>query len=313
VDGRDWRGKALFLSTVGPNTPPLAAFTANCGGLSCTVDGTSSSDPDGTITSYGWDFGDGTTGTGATTTHAYGAAGTYSITLTVTDNRGGTNATTRTVTVAVPTTAIAFRGAANANVNAATATVAVPAAVQAGDALVLTATVNSDTVTVSDPAGWTRLDKATTTGIQTVVWTKVAAAPDASSAPSIALGGTVKTSLTVAAWSGTSATQPVATFAHGIDTVTTASHTTPAATVVTPGSWVVSYWADKSSSTTAWTAPAGQTVRSVSLGTAAGRVTSLLTDAGAPTAPGTAGSLTATTDVAGTKATTLTLVLAPAS
>ena len=77
----------------------------------------------------------------------------------------------------------------------------------------------------------------------------------------VTLGGTVKTSLTVAAWSGTSRDRPVAAFAHRIDTTTTASHTTPAATVATPGSWVVSYWADKSSSTTAWTAPAGQAVR----------------------------------------------------
>ena len=311
VDGRDWRGKALFLSTVGPNAAPLAAFTSSCGGLSCTVDGTSSSDPDGTITSYAWKFGDGTTATGPTATHAYGAAGTYPVALTVTDNQGGTGTTTRPVTVAVPTTAIAFRGAANTNVNATTATVPVPAAVRAGDALVLTATVNSDTVTVSDPAGWTRLDRAATTGIQTVVWSTVATAAEA--APSVTLGGTVKTSLTVAAWSGTSATAPVAAFAHGIDTVSTASHTTPAATVVTPGSWVVSYWADKSSITTAWTAPAGQAVRNVSIGTSSGRVTSLLTDGGTTAAPGAAGSLTATTDAAGTKATTVTIVLAPAS
>ena len=188
-----------------------------------------------------------------------------------------------------PTTAIAFRGAANSNVNATTATVAVPAAVQAGDGLVLTATVNADTVTVSDPAGWTRLDSATTTGIQTVLWTKVATAADASAPVSVTLGGTVKTSLTVAAWSGTSPTSPVAAFAHRVDTTSTASHTSPAATVATPGSWVVSYWADKSSSTTAWTAPAGQTVRNTSIGTLSGRVTSLLTDGGAPATPGTVG------------------------
>ena len=90
----------------------------------------------------------------------------------MTDNRGGTATTTRSVTVSVPTTAIAFRGAANSNANGTTSTVTVPAAVQAGDALVLTATVNADTVTVSDPAGWTRIDRSSTTGIQTVVWSQ---------------------------------------------------------------------------------------------------------------------------------------------
>ena len=313
VDGKDWRGKAVFLSTVAANVPPTAAFTANCGGLSCTVDATASTDSDGSIASYAWNFGDGTTGTGATATHAYGAAGTYTITLTVTDNRGGTATTTRSVTVSVPTTAIAFRGAANSNANGTTSTVTVPAAVQAGDALVLTATVNADTVTVSDPAGWTRIDRSATTGIQTVVWSKVATAADAAGAVSVTLGGTVKTSLTVAAWSGTSATTPVASVTDAVDTTAKTAHTTPAATVATPGSWVVSYWADKSSSTTAWTAPAGQSVRNVSIGASTGRITSLLTDGGGVTPPGPAGGLTATTDLAGTKATMLTLVLSPAS
>jgi len=98
-----------------------------------------------------------------------------------------------------------------------------------------------------------------------------------------------------------------------VDTTAKTAHTTPAATVATPGSWVVSYWADKSSSTTAWTAPAGQSVRNVSIGASSGRITSLLTDGGGVAPPGPAGGLTATTDLAGTKATMLTLVLNPAS
>jgi len=53
-------------------------------------------------------------------------------------------------------------------------------------------------------------------------------------------------------------------------------------------------------------------VRGSTIGTGTGRVTSLLTDGNGPAAAGTAGGLSASTDVAGTKATMVTLVLAPA-
>src|SRR5213594_2934893 len=48
----------------------------------------SGSDPDGTITSYRWDFGDGASASGATASHAYATAGAYTAKLTVTDDRG---------------------------------------------------------------------------------------------------------------------------------------------------------------------------------------------------------------------------------
>lgn len=86
-------------SGVGPNTPPNASFTATPQDLQLSVDASASSDPDGTITAYAWDFGDGTSGTGTTAQHTYAKAGTYTVALTVTDNRGSTGKSTRAVTV----------------------------------------------------------------------------------------------------------------------------------------------------------------------------------------------------------------------
>ncbi|WP_449407513.1 PKD domain-containing protein [Microbacterium maritypicum] len=83
-----------------PNQLPTAAFTPTAAGLKVTVDGSASSDPDGTIQSYAWNFGDGGTATGATASHTYTTAGTYSVTLTVTDDRGGVATKTTAVTVA---------------------------------------------------------------------------------------------------------------------------------------------------------------------------------------------------------------------
>ena len=73
------------------NLPPIANAgldqTASVG-AAVTFDGSGSSDSDGTITSYAWDFGDGTSGTGTIVSHAYSASGTKTVTLTVTDNSG---------------------------------------------------------------------------------------------------------------------------------------------------------------------------------------------------------------------------------
>lgn len=64
-----------------------------------TFNGSGSSDPDGSIISYSWNFGDSHTGTGVNTTHSYVAAGTYTVILTVTDNEGATDTDTCIITV----------------------------------------------------------------------------------------------------------------------------------------------------------------------------------------------------------------------
>jgi TolB protein len=84
------------------NVQPIASFTSACSGLTCSFDGSNSSDPDGTITNYAWNFGDGTTSSGSTVSHTYATAGTYPITLTVTDNGGATGAQGKSLTVIQP-------------------------------------------------------------------------------------------------------------------------------------------------------------------------------------------------------------------
>jgi PKD repeat protein len=86
------------------NQPPVARATATPGSgtapLAVAFDGRTSSDPDGSIASYAWAFGDGGSATGPTTSHTYPNAGTYSTRLTVTDNQGATNSTTLSIVVA---------------------------------------------------------------------------------------------------------------------------------------------------------------------------------------------------------------------
>jgi serine protease len=89
---------SIFGGTTPVDNPPTASFTFNCSGLSCTFNGTGSTDDNG-ISSYSWTFGDGSSGTGATTSRTYAAAGTYSVTLTVRDSANQANSQTRSVTV----------------------------------------------------------------------------------------------------------------------------------------------------------------------------------------------------------------------
>jgi PKD repeat protein len=70
-------------------------------GAAVSFDGTGSSDPDGTIVTYEWYFGDGSTGSGPTPSHTYEVAWIYDVTLTVTDNTGGFASATTTATIGV--------------------------------------------------------------------------------------------------------------------------------------------------------------------------------------------------------------------
>jgi len=65
-------------------------------------DGSGSYDPDGTIDSYDWDYGDGATDSGVVTSHIYQLTGQYEVTLTVTDNDEATHIDTTIVTVQAP-------------------------------------------------------------------------------------------------------------------------------------------------------------------------------------------------------------------
>lgn len=82
----------------GSNQPPVASFSFTTSGLTASFTD-QSSDPDGSIASRAWNFGDGTTSTATNPSKTYAAAGTYTVTLTVTDNQGATNTTSRSVTV----------------------------------------------------------------------------------------------------------------------------------------------------------------------------------------------------------------------
>ena len=107
---------AIFLSgcnggegttpPISSNQSPIANFTANptsgVAPLEVSFDALNSSDSDGTIVSYAWDFKDGSTGNGVTINHTFSSIGNYNVKLTVTDDKGSTDSTTKTIIVTTP-------------------------------------------------------------------------------------------------------------------------------------------------------------------------------------------------------------------
>jgi hypothetical protein len=83
--------------------------------------------------------------------------------------------------------------------------------------------------------------------------------------------------------------------------------------VATAGSWVLSYWSDRSSGTTTWTIPNSVTSRATGVGAGSGRVCAVSADSGQPVATGGYGPLTATVDSTSGRANMVTVVLPPAS
>jgi serine protease len=80
------------------DSPPIANFTFSCTGLTCSFDGSTSTDDKG-ISSYSWNFGDGQTGSGATVSHTYASSSTYTVTLTVRDTANQSDVESKSVTV----------------------------------------------------------------------------------------------------------------------------------------------------------------------------------------------------------------------
>lgn len=91
------------LTVTSANQVPIAKIAANplsgAAPVMIHFDGSGSYDPDGTLVSYAWNFGDGTGGTGPAIDHNYTTPGSYQVVLTVTDHQGGQGSDQATIKV----------------------------------------------------------------------------------------------------------------------------------------------------------------------------------------------------------------------
>ena len=311
-DGVDWRNRAMFLKGGPPsNQVPTAGFESQCNDLGCAFDGSESSDSDGSVDSYAWDFGDGDNAAGKTPAHSYAAAGTYTVKLKVTDNDGGTDTVEHDVTVtAPPASGLTFVGASHSDGGSKRfKQLTVPSAVREGDTMLLFFT-RATSATWTGPtgvSGWTQVDTLTNSTATSTVWRKTATAADANATVRMDNAAYGKGTLTLAAYSGVDPTDPIKAIARVGDSAKS-DHTTPSVTAGS-GNWVVSYWVDKSTATTTWTAPPNVQARDTSTDDSTLRYQALLADSAGPVSAGAYGGLTATTDATSDKAIMWTIAL----
>jgi alpha-tubulin suppressor-like RCC1 family protein len=252
--------------------------------------------------------------TTTTTTSSTTSSTTTSSTTTSTTSTSTTSTSTTTSTTVPPSGQVGFRGAATATVNATSAAVAVPATVVGGDQLLLFVTTNS-VPTYGAPAGWTLVGQQVHTSssdMLTRLYRRTAAPGDAGAQVRVTMPTTTKVDLVLVAYSGVDPVDPLAQWAVRQETATTTAHMSPPLSSPAVGGWVVSYWAEKTSTTTDWLPPSGQVSRTETSGSGSGRIESLLVDSGGEVGAGQWSALTATADTAGRKVIAFSVSLRPA-
>ncbi|MGE3842614.1 MAG: PKD domain-containing protein, partial [Vicinamibacterales bacterium] len=102
---------SVTVTATSTNRPPVAVVVAapltGRAPLNVSFSAAGSSDPDGTVASYAWSFGDGDSAAGVAVSHTYVAAGTYAATLTVTDAQGATHSSSTPIVVSAAPSATA--------------------------------------------------------------------------------------------------------------------------------------------------------------------------------------------------------------
>ncbi|WP_404348632.1 hypothetical protein LG324_13395 [Phycicoccus jejuensis] len=207
-------------------------------------------------------------------------------------------------------TGVTFVGASHSAPQAQRAKeVVVPAGTLAGDTMLLVLT-RATSVRWTGPtglSGWTTVATTGTASVTSTVYRRTAGGGEAGARVRFDATTYAKAVLTLGVWRGVAADGTV-TAVGSVETSASPSHPAPSVQAG-GGETAVSYWADRSSTTTGWDGPASATTRDAAIGTGGGRFSALLVDhADVPSGPLAGASATSTP---ATTALAWTLLLPP--
>ena len=186
-------------SDVAPGRRPRVSCTDG----TCQVDGSGSTDADGTIASYAWTFGDGGTSNVATTpAQLHGVGPVHRSASRSPTTAASPTAPRRTSTSPFPPGVGSSAPTLTSRPTTTTTnTVTVPADTRAGDTVLLFATSNgAGSMTMDAPAGWTRVRDANTSSSRSAVWRRTATGTDAGTSVVVTTGALTKTDVVIATY-----------------------------------------------------------------------------------------------------------------
>jgi len=264
---------AVFPGPSVGNESPIPTFTYDCDNAgNCAFDATGSSDPDGSISNYAWDFGNGQTASGSTASASFDADDRSTVALTVTDNGGLTARTQNVILVGDGLLGVELVGTATAN-GQATSTVTLPTAISTDDVALAIVSVGNETSAINAPAGWTLVGARTSGSMKSAVFTKPLSGADAGASVSFTFdNASYKSATKVLVLRNVDPAAPVQAFASAGESNLWAQHTAPAVNAAQPGV-VVHYWADRSGSGEAIAAPGDEAVVATTTGVGGGHIT----------------------------------------
>jgi PKD repeat protein len=290
------------------NESPVASFTTSCAALQCSFDSGASNDPDGSIVQRSWNFGDGASGSGVAPDHTYTAPGTYQVTLTVEDDGGATDQTQRNVSVGSVSSGIDHVASATRSGWSNRPRVTLPS-LQGGDTILLFMTAAKG-VSMGEPtgSGWTAVETVSGNKALTRVWAKTASPGDGGDEVSVNLSSGAKYNASAVVYRGVDG---VSASDGDVNTTFTDTRVTPAVGVPDSGSWGVSFWMHRDSSSSSLDAPSGVATRVSQSQSGGGRATVLIADS-AGGVGGSYGGLAAIAPSPSTFGITITVILRPA-